>query len=279
MQSPTPEFIQELIDEIVGRDFYGVRDYPTDAFDHVLDLGANIGVFSTLARHLWPQAEIRAVEASQEILPFLRENVRHLDVMVVPAPIGDGSWVSGFGRNEVNHGCTIFGTDDPEAEDRCKSVTLADLVEGWDLSRTLIKIDIEGAERLVFNDPAAVEIIGQVKFLTGETHFGPAFVQNNVGWTSFTACDSQIRELFGHMKIDNINRHPRKDTMQEEASGLLKMTTEATPNKTWISRCARCLSDHHVETHKLVGNDDYDQWAMCPKTGQPFFIKSNGKTF
>jgi len=277
MESPSFEFAEELTGEIIDRDFYGVRDYPHDAFDHILDLGANIGVFSVMCRHLFPRATIIAVEAEPTIANFLRSNVNNLGVQVVDRPVGDGSEVAAFGRFDVNHGCTIFGTG---PGDKVETVTLTDLVEGWDLSCTLIKIDIEGAERILFNDEDAIEIIKQCKLVTGETHYGPAFRKNGVGWSSFEACDNNIQTVFAGMQIENVNRHARKDTTVEEASGLLKMSSGERPAKTWVGRCPRCLSDHHVETFPLSGNPDgYDRWAICPKTGQPFFLKPEGKTY
>src|SRR5689334_23067364 len=48
----------------------------------VLDVGANVGIFSLLARHFFPYAEIHCYEPDPSILPLLLENTKRARILV-----------------------------------------------------------------------------------------------------------------------------------------------------------------------------------------------------
>jgi len=111
----------------------------------VLDLGANIGVTSTLIALDTPGSRVIAVEAGPATVDMLRDNLATngiSNVEVVHAAVSDSN-----GRVHF-HESSAFGhvTDDPHAID-IESVTVASLVERLGLDRVdLIKIDVEGLE-------------------------------------------------------------------------------------------------------------------------------------
>lgn len=278
MKSPNNDtaFCQELVEEIMLKDFYGLTKIDADDFDHILDLGANIGVFSAFARALFPRASITAVEANTALGEILKENVNGLDVEVVLKPVSPKTHCRKIDRNNVNPGCTIFGGSGDEEGEWIEGVTLAELADGLDLSRTLVKIDIEGGERLLFEDDRSVGILAQCRHVVCETHFGPSFVAGGVGWNSFTSCDDTIREAFlsSGMIVDNVNRHPRKDPSKEDASGFLLMTRSLDRKGFWLSRCPRCTHDHYIHPEPLkVKGRNATHWAKCPNTGQPILLQ------
>ena len=121
----------------------------------VLDLGANIGVTSTLIALDTPGVRVIAVEAGPATVELLRDNLAAnaiSNVEVVHAAIG-----SSDGRVHF-HESSAFGhvTDDPQAVD-VESVTVATLIDRHDVDRVdLIKIDVEGWE------PDVIEGCGDV---------------------------------------------------------------------------------------------------------------------
>lgn len=111
----------------------------------VVDLGANIGVTTTvMARHV-PGCRLVAVEAGPSMVEELRTNLTSngLDaVEVVHAAVGDHD-----GRVRF-HEASAFGhvTDDPEAHD-VDALTLASLAQRCGLDQLdFVKIDVEGFE-------------------------------------------------------------------------------------------------------------------------------------
>jgi FkbM family methyltransferase len=134
--------------------------------ERVLDLGANVGFASILLSERYPAAQIVAVEAAPDTFAALSANVAGLP-RVRPLHLAVGS-----------DGDALVDMALPSAERRvCDAGRMA--VPGASLTRLLgdlgwetvdlMKIDVEGAEREVFGDPA----MGGVRAIVGEIH-GPA---------------------------------------------------------------------------------------------------------
>jgi len=75
---------------IVHDDSYRLRAFPAGFFTHVVDVGANIGAFSMLARCLNPRAQIHALEPDAGTFQMLRENAELFRVDALQVAMGDG---------------------------------------------------------------------------------------------------------------------------------------------------------------------------------------------
>jgi FkbM family methyltransferase len=141
-------------------------DYDIDAGDvrRVLDLGANVGFASMLFAERYPKAEIVAVEAAPDTFARLQNNVAGLpSVRAMHIAVGtDGLTHIDLAVPSAERHASAAGVVVP-----AKSLTrlLNDL--GWD-HVDLMKIDVEGAELIVFSDPA----ISRVRAIVGEVHGG-----------------------------------------------------------------------------------------------------------
>jgi len=125
--------------------------------DCVLDLGANVGLHTTMAaRIVGPEGVVVSVEASNETVEVLKRNVSHRpwtpSVRVLHAAVFD---VSGAGVRIPKHRTgdntvirSIAATsDDPREHHVVPTITVDDIVARSKLDRLrMIKIDIEGAE-------------------------------------------------------------------------------------------------------------------------------------
>lgn len=268
----------ELFEEIVARDFYNLRDLPPNEFDVIIDLGGNIGIFTQYAKTLFPRAKAIAVEADYRVMGRLEKRLSDVpNTEVVLLPIGTGGVVYQHNRDHLNQGATIFGTN-VAGEQGCpelESVTLAQVVGDLSLENALIKIDIEGSERFLFNDPDTVEIISKAKRIVAETHWGPTFTKAGSGWESYDACMRDVEAAFGEIfRMQNINRHPRKDPTEEDGSGVLVLTREGAQTGTWIDNCARCNHGHFVNFKPFTRpNPHYSAFGFCPRTGEPILQK------
>lgn len=118
--------------------------------DVVLDIGAHVGLFALSVAQRAPGCRVVAVEPSGENFACLADNVRHLPhVQARRRAIGPQA---GCVRTRVQTNRSIdtrVEEADPHDQDAVGVVTLPELVE--EAGRVaLLKMDVEGAERAVF---------------------------------------------------------------------------------------------------------------------------------
>lgn len=115
----------------------------------ILDLGANIGLFSVFCRERWPGARVVSVEPDPENLALLRRTAAatpDIEVVAACAAPHDGSvrFVAGqFAESHVADGASAEDTIEVACVDALRLAAGADLV----------KIDIEGSEWEILADP------------------------------------------------------------------------------------------------------------------------------
>jgi FkbM family methyltransferase len=134
----------------------------------VLDLGANIGLAAIVLACAVEEPHIVCVEPDEASFPLLVENLRRN----LPAAVALHAAVGGRpGRVRVvaahfpgaNHTVPAAGGDGVEA------LTVAGLLDRAGMASVdLLKIDVEGAEREVFDDAPAWA--GRVRAIIGEVH-------------------------------------------------------------------------------------------------------------
>ncbi len=155
----------QVVAVVHGRDLEALyevfwrRDYePPAVLEHrtgpdrircVLDLGANVGMFTAWARGRWPEAEVVSVEPSPLNLDTLRRVVAGDEqVELITAAVGDHDgqveFVDGLGAgSHVGAGYDETGGQPVDLVDFAPLFARADLV----------KMDIEGGEWPILRDP------------------------------------------------------------------------------------------------------------------------------
>lgn len=126
--------------------------------DHFVDVGANVGVFSSMVGTRLPGVAITAVEPFPPVRADLVANLalNGLDVTVVEAAVSDSPGLASFevlDRDVLNR---LAPADEPDTDARPEStngaitvpVTTLDALVGAD-PPALVKIDVEGSELLV----------------------------------------------------------------------------------------------------------------------------------
>ncbi|MBI3870625.1 MAG: FkbM family methyltransferase [Verrucomicrobia bacterium] len=142
--SELPFDLQSFMELAVG-DCYRLAELPTP--DLIVDGGGNTGMFLLAAQARWPRARLISCEPVPQNLELLQEHARinrlHVDAMGVC--LGGRSGETAFYCREANQ-----GSFSPElAYDRVISVDVVPLSRVCRPApgdRTLIKLDIEGAE-------------------------------------------------------------------------------------------------------------------------------------
>ena len=131
-------------------DEYGLRRV-NDAVATVVDIGSNVGFFSLAARDRFPGATIHAYEPNPRTLTYLARNAAAADVQVFPEAVGASAgsvWLEDVGdSNQARI------SDGAKAGTRVPQVPLTQVVDRLGGSIDLAKIDCEGAEWEMFQNP------------------------------------------------------------------------------------------------------------------------------
>jgi FkbM family methyltransferase len=190
-----------LYGEVVDKDTYHVRDVADIVSindpnyvhekghkgidfvpDVVLDLGANVGVFSRYARSLWPDASIVAVEPNPWNQSVFEEFTKDPNIILLKNAIGKGQMYYAKGANGAMEVYLSQGLGfNKLAFQRLneKGTTVTSSVTGIMLTdlkkyckgKVLLKLDIEGNESVIFNDPASMELMKTFEYICMELHF------------------------------------------------------------------------------------------------------------
>lgn len=136
----------------------------------VLDCGANVGLATLWIRRAFPRARVTAFEADPVIARMLAANLARngcADVEVVAAAAWRGGGTLVFRREGSDSGAVDEVGADTEGERvRVPAVRLRDWVAGSRVD--LLKLDVEGAERVLLGDLA--DVLDRVRALHVEVH-------------------------------------------------------------------------------------------------------------
>ena len=137
----------------------------------LVDIGANIGVFSLFAHHCFPDAKIHAYEPDAEVLNYTAPNLEHTDVTLFREGVAGAE---GCGEM-VRSGSSRLNQVTVSAEGGVPLVSLATVVARMGGAIDLLKLDCEGFEWDIFNDArpfAAVRAIRMEYHLVGGKSLG-----------------------------------------------------------------------------------------------------------
>lgn len=165
---------------------YYIGDIEFKAGDIILDIGANIGIFSIYLAKRFPDIKILAFEAVRQNYENLKRNIAINQANnVVPhhmAVTGDGRDVdiwslmdlpgSSFLTDYASlpHAISRLGKADFIRKESVSSLSLDQILDQNKISLCkLLKIDVEGSEEEILK---ASQKLAQVEFIIGELHYG-----------------------------------------------------------------------------------------------------------
>jgi FkbM family methyltransferase len=143
-------------------DPYGLRDLPKD-ITNVLDVGANIGLFSILARHYFPKAVIHCYEPNPIILPTLLANTEGLGIVVTGAGLG----AKPSRAMLIPHDTSLQGVLRSDDQGSIQIVSIHEAMDRLGAVIDLVKMDCEGGEWELIKDSAFLK---RVRYLSMEYH-------------------------------------------------------------------------------------------------------------
>ena len=146
----------------------------------VMDIGANIGIYTILLSHIYPKAKIIAIEASPTIFEMLRSNCKlnnlvfsGSNVLLINKAISDKDDITTefYEKHSMstmlkefltNLSSTILTNQDELNKRVIRTITIDNLVETININEiSLLKIDVEGAEVLALK--GAIKTLTQKK--------------------------------------------------------------------------------------------------------------------
>jgi len=141
-------------------DEYGLREF-RDKPKTVIDVGANVGLFSILAAHYFTNAMIHAYEPNPRVLPYTAKNLQPVGVTLFNEGVGR---VFGFATIQDTGESLLAHTLLAEsASGNVPIIPLTEAVERMGCEVDLLKLDCDGAEWDIFQEPRAFERIRNIR--------------------------------------------------------------------------------------------------------------------
>jgi FkbM family methyltransferase len=141
-------------------DDYGLREF-REKPKTVIDVGANVGLFSIFAAHYFAPATFHAYEPNPRVIPYTAKNLQPVGVTLFNEGIGR---VFGFAtiqdRGESRYAHTLLTES---ASGNVPIIPLTEAVERMGCEVDLLKLDCEGAEWDIFQEPRAFERIRNIR--------------------------------------------------------------------------------------------------------------------
>ena len=145
---------------------------PPGPLSTIVDLGANIGVTSCLFACLYPEAQIVSVEPELSNYELLCRNTAPWpSITAVNAAVwGEKCRLCLLDPHEGHWGVRVIPSPDGE-NGGPPCLTMAEIIQGYDLrSVDLLKINIEGAEKAIFESPDLDRWLGRVGLIVIKLH-------------------------------------------------------------------------------------------------------------
>lgn len=156
----------DMLLEIVIDEVYGLKRFKY--LDTIVDVGANIGIFSLHAASLFPNAKIAAYEPSCISMSYLQKNLSQLNVDIFPYAVGALSRKAALICTADLSACYIDSnsTDRTVEKQECAMVSLDEVAAHLRAPIGLLKLDCEGSEFEIMQ-AASFE---KVRYVVGEFH-------------------------------------------------------------------------------------------------------------
>lgn len=156
-----------FLDEIVTKHCYDQHSFSKIEKDSiVIDAGANIGTFTVYSAMRAIDGKIISIEPENRNFHRLKANVEangFTNVRLVHAALSDINGTTHLKVCRTGSGTIIMQFDGEVQVQNCKTITIHDLLKTYSIQRiNLLKLDIEGAEFLVFKDATWLDYVDTI---------------------------------------------------------------------------------------------------------------------
>ena len=218
--------LRSLVDKEYRRAFRNLRHLPRLNYRQVIDAGANRGAFTDAFLRLHQPRRLILVEAIPELADGLRTRFAgDPRVSVVSAALSDCNGEAQFEINRSEASSSLLPIDPRNSEWFARDLTVARSVqvptmtlpelmrrEGLE-TVDLLKLDLQGAERLVLTGGA--EVLDRVEVIYTEIFFEPLYAGAWLFWDTNEFLSHRGFKLCG---LSNIVHAPDGDLVQANAT-------------------------------------------------------------
>lgn len=158
-----------IISEILFDDVYMIRNIIKANINTVVDIGANIGVFSILCAHLWPNAKIKSYEPCYGNYNILIKNIENIvnicgyKVAVIASDKKE-AYLTREGCEENLGGSRVSD----KGSEKISCTHIKNIITNEDID--LLKIDCEGGEGEILPYLNSINYFNKIKIMVGEYH-------------------------------------------------------------------------------------------------------------
>lgn len=167
--------------EVTEDDTYRLKSLPFIP-DLFIDFGANIGVTSRFVRELFPDCKIVSVEPDSSNCEIFRQFTNDENIILIEKAIGIGNiWKSegaanGSGESYISSGLGYPLSEDTEYNKILKtdiqSIMPYEVISEYvkEGMKVAVKIDVEGAENMIFTHEPSMQLLLDMDYVTIEIH-------------------------------------------------------------------------------------------------------------
>lgn len=155
-------------EQIVRSDCYQVRPVIAEC-DVVLDIGANMGMFAIMSRILAPDARIISIEADPGTFKNLQFNTQFYDIECHNVALSETDFV------QMHKGADSGSNSTAPASSGIKGLNFRNILKTYGLDpkkqNILLKVDCEGAERVIIEDSKSTRMLMDFAHVAMEMHY------------------------------------------------------------------------------------------------------------
>ncbi len=173
-----------IVAEIFLENSYLIPQLKGKTLENIIDLGANIGVFTLWAAKNYSPKKIVSVEMESENASQLNKNIKNnsetlnTEFKVVNKAVYSENKVLSYEKVPVNRG--MHTLKENSGKNSVQTITLKEVIENDFSMVDLLKIDIEGSEKYLLNKDNEAIFKQKVKYLAMEVHVDEHFTIANV---------------------------------------------------------------------------------------------------
>lgn len=196
MYSPDTSCLKEF-NKIAVNDFMRIRRFSAIPLDYIIDIGANIGVFTLYSRILFPKSKIISFEPNPASFKCLDKNTNFMNnVFIENVAFGDGKK---FKMNSRGSSYLCYYTTESDDGD-IVSVNFEQIFNKYSIdinSNYFVKLDCEGSEKYMLNNEYSKLIISKSVIFFMEVHF----------WTESTPMFDNRWAVYNEWIYDNFSKN------------------------------------------------------------------------
>ena len=162
----------KILSDNLSQDKYLFKTIPMNSLKWIIDIGANVGLISIMARLLHPLTKILSIEPHEETYARLVENVKNLNIKTANVALGTGEKFYLFKERKTSL-CNMFTSEKSELSNfSVDSKTLCDIYHEYkiDPEKSALKIDCEGAEHYILMDIRDTSLLTKIPYINIEVH-------------------------------------------------------------------------------------------------------------